>query len=58
MDRFKFHRVVKLLRDLEDKECNLSAVSDRETWLDQLQDNMAVSIALAVGLGVFLFLLR
>ena len=58
MDRFKFHRVVKLLREMEDKERKQTTVEEADTWLDKLLEDTGKSMALAVAFGVFVFLLR
>lgn len=58
MDRFKFHRVVKFLRELEDKERKQTTVEEADTWLDKLLEDTSKSMALAVGFGVFVFVVR
>ena len=61
LDRFKYHRVIKLLRTLEDREIGLKDVDKQqisETWLDQLVEDKVKSFGLAVLLGCALFIIR
>ena len=69
-DRFKFHRVIKLLRDLEEKESNINTILDEDdrkqekdqknamkSWDDFLLENSQASVGIAILLGFFLFLM-
>jgi hypothetical protein len=62
VDRFKYHRVVKLLRDLEIEEQNKAAVAPKITSQDNDDDDAQVDIdynrmilmGLCLGLVIFI----
>lgn len=58
MDRFKFHRVIKLFRELESQAKVRQAANETEVEeVRPLVENMPLSILIAVLLGVIAYLL-
>ena len=65
-DRFKFHRVIKLLREIEEKESNLTTLLNEDEQIEKEQisfpelmtKNKELSFAIAILVGIICFLLE